>query len=169
VDALEAIKSRRSIRHFEHTEIGEEVIHTILEAAMHAPSAGNEQPWHFIVVKDKKMLMQVPPINPYAEMALEAPCAILVCADVTLEKHKGNWMLDTSAAAQNILLAAHALGLGAVWTGIYPREDLMQAFSKLFHLPTNVKPLAFIPIGYPAEKIRRDRRFREDRIHRNRW
>jgi nitroreductase len=102
-------------------------------------------------------------------MVPEAPVAIVVCGDLRLETYTGYWVQDCSAATQNILLAAHAKGLGAVWVGIYPKEDRVNRLQKLLGLPPEVIPLALIPVGVPAERIPPARRFDPSRIHRDRW
>jgi nitroreductase len=120
MEALEAILSRRSIRKYRDEPVGEEAIEQLLRAAMSAPSAGNQQPWHFVVIDGRDILEKVEKVNPYAGMAADAPLAVLIAAEPALEKFPGYWVQDCSAAAENMLLAAHAMGLGAVWTGIYP-------------------------------------------------
>jgi nitroreductase len=169
MDAIEAIMTRRSIRRFKEGAISEQNVRLLLEAAMSAPSAGNEQPWQFIVIDDRKILDEIPGIHPYTAMLKQASMAILVCGDVSLEKHKGFWVQDCSAATQNLLLAAHALGLGAVWTGFHPMEDRVRGMQRLLGLPDHVVPLALVPLGHPDQPSGRKERFREDRIHRNRW
>jgi nitroreductase len=169
MDALTCIWTRRSVRKYEKREVTEESVKQIIEAGMMAPSAGNQQPWQFIVVTDAAILAKIPDVHPYAAMATEAPVSILVCGDVKLEKHKGFWVQDCSAAIQNMLLAAHALGLGSVWTGIYPREDRVEGFRKLFKLPPHIIPLALLPVGYPGQKTGQLDRFQAERIHKNKW
>ncbi len=169
MDALEAIRTRRSIRKYTDRPVETEKVKIMLEAAMLAPSAGNQQPWRFIVIDDKALLEKVPEINPNAPMAPKAPLAILVCGDLRLERFPGNWTADCSAAAENLLIAARALGLGAVWTGLYPEEDRMEGFRDLLGLPREVVPLALIPVGYPATESGPVNRFREDRVHKNGW
>jgi len=166
---IEAIKSRRSVRSFTPQPVPERAIHDMLDAAMCAPSAGNEQPWQFVVIDDRSLLDQVPGFSPYAAMAREAPMAILVCGDTSLEKYPGFWIQDCSAAAQNLLLAAHAQGLGAVWTAVHPAPDREKGFRRLLNLPAHIIPLAFIPIGHPAHFPGPQQRYREDRVHRNGW
>ena len=169
MDVLEAIHTRRSIRKYQNKPVPEELIKEILAAAMSAPSAGNEQPWHFVIITDRQILDKVPNINPYAAMAKKAPAAILVCGDLGLEKFPGNWLLDCAAAVQNLLLAAHARGLGAVWTGIYPDKDRMEGFRRLFDLPEGVFPHTLVPLGYPAQKFPPEDRYNEARVHYNHW
>ncbi|MBN2518637.1 MAG: nitroreductase family protein [Candidatus Altiarchaeota archaeon] len=169
MEALECIKTRRSVRRYQNREVPEELIKIILEVAMSAPSAGNEQAWQFVVITDKKVLSEVSVVSPYAPMARDAGAGILVCGDTNLEKYEGFWVQDCSAATQNLLLAAHALGLGAVWTGVYPMEDRVEGFKKLLKIPKDVIPFAFVPIGYPAQKPKADGRFKEDRVHHDGW
>ena len=142
MDALEAIRTRRSIRKYEDKPVPEELVQSILAAAMSAPSANNTQPWHFVVITDRKLLAEVPKINPYAKMARNAPLAILVCGDVTLKQVPGYWVVDCAAAVENLLLAAHALGLGAVWTGVYPRQQRMDGLRRLLAAPVGYVLLA---------------------------
>ena len=168
MEALEAIYTRKSVRKFDEGEVPEEIIKKILKAGMSAPSAGNAQPWQFVVITDKKVLQEIPGISPYAECTAKAPLAILVCGDKLLEKHKDYWVQDCAAASQNMLLAAHALGLGAVWTGVYPMENTMEGFRVLLKLPEHIVPFSLIVIGYPAEGGRKER-YSEERVHYGRW
>ena len=169
MDVLEAIRGRRSIRKYKGEPIPEGLVEDILAAGMSAPSAGNEQPWHFVIITDKALLDKVPEIHPYAAMAAQAPLAVLVCGDLNAEVYAGFWVQDCSAAVQNVLLAAHGLGLGAVWCGIYPVKERVKGFRKLFDLPVHVVPLALIPMGYPAEQLAPADRFDEGRVHHDRW
>jgi len=166
---MDAILTRRSIRKYKNREVPGEIMQEILKAAMAAPSAGNEQPWEFIVITDRKILDEIPRIHPYSNMIKQAPAAIVVCGDMGREKHKGFWIQDCSAATQNILLAARALGLGTVWLGVYPDEERAVLIQKLLGLPENVIPLSIIPVGYPAEEKPPSDRFDSSRIHYNRW
>jgi nitroreductase len=169
MDVMEAIHTRRSIRKFEQKPVPDDLVHDLLVAAMSAPSAGNQQPWHFVVITNPQILGEVPGINPHAAMAKGAPLGILICGDLALERYPGYWVQDCSAAVQNLLLAAHGRGLGAVWTGIYPLNDRVEGFKKLCHLPAKVIPLALVVIGYPAQVLSAEDRFRADRVHRNSW
>jgi nitroreductase len=167
---LDMINSRRSVRQWKNEPVSDSDIQKILEAAMNAPSAGNEQPWHFIVVKDKDLLVKASAINPYGGFVKNAPLAILVCGDTRLERFKGYWVQDCSLAVENMLLAAHALGLGAVWTSIYPIEERVSGCRKLFNLPEDVIPLTLIPIGYPLVTAgERKSRFDASRVRQNTW
>ena len=169
MDTLTAIHTRRSIRKFESKPVPESDINALLDAAMMAPSAGNEQPWHFVIITDREKLDAIVPIHHYAAMAAHAPVSILICGDLTLEKYSGFWIQDCSAAMQNLLLAAHAMGLGAVWCGVYPVEDRISGFRKLFELPDSVVPFGLAVIGYPAQSRDSKSRFKAERVHTNTW
>ncbi|MBC9784652.1 nitroreductase family protein [Heliobacterium chlorum] len=166
---MDAILSRRSVRKYTDQPVSDELVKELLEAAMSAPSAGNEQPWHFIVIKDRQLLDEIPKFHPYAGMVKQSPVAIVVCGDETLEKYKGFWVQDCSAATQNILVAAQAKGIGAVWVGLYPEKGRVKALRDLLGIPEQVIPLALIPVGYPAEQLPPANRFNPERIHNNRW
>lgn len=166
---MTAILSRRSIRKYTKKPVPEDLIKELLKAGMNAPSAGNQQPWHFIVINDHQILDEIPKFHPYSQMLKEAAVGILVCGDERLEKHKGYWVQDCSAATENILLAAHSNGLGAVWLGIYPREERVAGIKKLLGIPKPVLPLAIISIGYPGEEKLPANRFDESKIHYNHW
>lgn len=169
METLEAIQTRRSVRKFTDKKISSDLIEKVLHAGMSAPSAGNQQPWHFIVIDDKKMLEEVPKVSLYAPMAKDASVAIVVCGDTKLEKYPGFWVQDCSAATQNMLLAAHALGLGAVWSGIYPLEDRVSGYRSLLGIPENVIPLSIVIMGYPLEVPKPADRYKEERIKHNKW
>lgn len=169
MDTLEAIRTRRSVRTYEERPVGEPVIRELLGAAMQAPSAGNARPWQFIVITDRRILSRVPGINPHAAMAPGAAFGVVVCGDLSLEEYPGRWVADCSTATENLLLAAHAKGLGAVWTGIHPVGERMSAFRELLGLPEHVMPLAFVPVGYPKETPAPEDRFEEKKVHRNGW
>lgn len=169
MDLIHAIFTRRSIRKFHPDPVSASDIQEILSAAMMAPSAGNEQPWQFVVITDRAKLDAVVPIHPYAAMAAHAPLAVLVCGDLSLEKYAGFWIQDCSAAMQNLLLAAHAKGLGAVWCGVYPLNDRVDGFRALFQLPDHVIPMGLAVIGWPAYQPESKNRFRPERVHANAW
>jgi nitroreductase len=169
MDVLEAIKTRHSIRKYAKTDIPDEDIRKLLEAAMSGPSAMNARPWHFIVVRDRKLLEKIPQASPYAAMAKNAAAVIIVCGDPSLDKAPGFWVLDCSIAAQNILLAAHGLGYGAVWTGAYPMEMQAKNIQKMFNIPQGIHPIALIPIGKPDEKVVRGKEALPARIHQDMW
>ncbi len=167
MDALEAIHTRRSIRKYEPTPLTHEEIETLLRAAMAAPSAGNGQPWRFVVVTDRAILDRISGIHPYVGMVRTAPAGILVLGDTRLEKYPGYWVLDCAAAIQNMLLAARAIGLGTVWTGVYPKQDRVEGFSRLFSLPEQVIPHSFVVVGHPAQEAGPVDRFNPSRVDEN--
>lgn len=166
---LEWIHARRSIRKYTAEPVSEADVTEVLEAAMAAPSAGNQQPWHFVVVRDRRLLDAIPEFHPHTRMVAEASVGILVCGDPSLEKHPGYWVQDCAAATENLLLAVVAKGLGAVWCGVYPRVDRVDGFRRLLGVPADVIPFAFVPIGHPAESKPPARRFAPERVHRDRW
>jgi nitroreductase len=164
MNTLEAIFTRRSIRKFLNKSVADDILQEIVKAGMYAPSAHNEQPWHFVIIKDRKILDEIPTFQPYSDMCKSATCAIIVCGDLSLEKSQGNWPQDCAAATQNILLAIHDLGLGGVWASIYPREERMKRHQELLKLPQNILPFALIPLGYTDEKPKTVDRFKKERI-----
>lgn len=145
---IESIMSRTSIRQYQERAVGSDTIEILLRAGMAAPTAVNKQPWYFVVVQNPETLEAL------GGRSKEAPLAIVVCGDMTkaLEGDaREYWVQDCSAATENILLAAHALGLGAVWQGVYPISRRVENVSKLLNLSENLIPLNVIAIGYPAE------------------
>ena len=152
---LETIMTRTSIRQYTDQPVEKEKIEAMLRAGMAAPTAVNAQPWHFVVVSDKAKLGELAAANPRAGMLKSAPLAIVVCGDMTKAmegKGRQFWIQDCSAATENILLAAHAQGLGAVWTALYPLEERIQPVSEALKLPDTLIPLCTVVIGYPAEQ-----------------
>lgn len=166
---MNAIFQRRSIRKYTEQDISEELIEKLLSAAMSAPSAGNERPWHFIVVKDKARLAKISEVSPYAGMTKNARLAIVVCGDLTQERFKGFWVQDCSAATQNILLEVTDNNLGAVWLGIYPLQERIEYLQKLFSLPGHIIPFSVIPIGHPAQAPDAPDRYDGSRVHNEAW
>ena len=169
MEVIQAILTRRSVRQFQDRPVPEDLVEKLLRAAMSAPSARNSQPWQFVVLTHRPLLRQAATVNPYAEMAARAPLAILICADTRLEKSPGFWPVDCAAAAENMLLAAHGLELGAVWTGVWPRAERMDGFRRLLRLPEAVIAHSMIVVGYPAEQPAAEDRYRADRVHQNAW
>jgi len=169
MDTYETIMTRRSVRKFTSGEVGDDLVEKLLRAAMQAPSANNGQPWHFIVIRDRAILDEIPTFHPFAQMVKQAPLAILVCADTRDARSPDYWVLDCSAATENLLLAAHALDLGAVWLGIHPRQERMEKIIPLVNLPEGLKPLALVAIGVPAEHHPFADRFKPERIHHDTW
>ena len=169
MNALEVIFARRSIRKFLPKAVSRGEIEELLRAAMAAPSAGNAQPWLFLVITDKMKLAQIPSIHPYAAMCPESAASILVCGNPQLEKYAGFWPQDCAAAVQNLLLAARAGGLGTVWCGVYPTEERIQAFRGMFGLPEVVVPFALVALGHPDQPFGRRDRYDAAKVHWETW
>lgn len=169
MEALEAILTRRSIRTFADRPVPDDTVTQLLRAAMAAPSARNQQPWEFIVVRDRARLEALAVAQPNAGMVRRAPLAVVVCANLERVKSEGYWIQDCAAAVQNLLVAAHSLGLGAVWSGTYPREERVANVRTLFALPDGIVPFAVIAIGYAAESIKPADRFEAERVHLDHW
>lgn len=169
MEIMDTILSRRSVRSYAEQPIQTETIEQLLRAAMQAPSARNTQPWQFVVINDKTLLKQIPSVHPYAKMIADAPLGILLCADETIQPKESRWCQDLGAATQNLLLAAHGLGLGAVWLGVYGAEDRITGIKNLLQLPGHIHPYALISIGYSAEIPAPVDRFKPERVHYNQW
>jgi len=169
MDVWTALMTRRSVRKYQQRPAPPELIEKLLRAAMQAPSARNAQPWEFILLDDRNLLAEIPKICPNAPMAAQAPVGILVCGNLDLEKSEGFWVIDCSAAIQNMLLAAHGLGLGAVWCGIYPRQERVDGIRRLLAIPERVIPHSLVLVGYPAESPQPEDRYQPERIYKNRW
>jgi nitroreductase len=170
METMEAIFTRKSVREYSSQAVPDELVQILLEAAMQAPSAGNQQPWHFVVVNEREQLNVLADVLPFGKMIPSAQLGIVICADLDLERYQGFWMQDCSNATMSILLAAHDQGLGAVWVAIYPEEDRITGVKKILGLPEKVIPLCVVPIGYPAVRPEVPaRRYEENRLHHNRW
>lgn len=169
-----AIFTRRSIRAYDSSRRAtKEQITDLLDAAMHAPSAMNKQPWEFIAVTDPGRIAGIMKIHPYCESLADAGTAIIVCGDLDAQLKSpdgGYYQFDCSAAAQNILLRAKEIGLDTCWCGIAPEKERISAFAKFFGLPKNIEPMALIIVGYGAETPESDTgRFRREKIHFQTW
>lgn len=164
------IFTRRSIRLYQAgPAISDDTIHFLLDAAMSAPTARNRQPWHFVVVTRKDLLEELSRLHPYAKMLASAAVAVLICGDTHIEETESFIVQACSAATQNLLLAAEASGLGAVWLGVHPRKERTDAIKDLFGIPANIIPVSLISIGYPAEEKPRNANYRQSRVHLNGW
>ena len=164
---IKTIFSRRSIRKYTPEPVGEEDIKTLLEAAMAAPSASNRKPWHFVVVTDRGTLDRLAEDHRYGKMLFQAPLCISVCGDRKASERF--WVQDCSAATENLLLAATALGLGAVWLGVHPSGERVKAISEILGIPETMAPLNLISIGHPAEEKEPRTQYDESRVHRGKW
>lgn len=171
-EAYKNIMSRTSIRTFTDQPVSDDLKSALLHAGMAAPSGVNKQPWEFILIDDKDVLDALAESLPYAKMTAKAPMAIAVCgnSDRFLDDEDSTlWVQDLAAAAENILLAAHALGLGAVWTCLYPHADRMDSASRILKLPEGIIPFCLIPVGYPSKQHTPIDKWHVDRVHRNRF
>lgn len=172
VDPIENIMTRVSVRAYTDQTVEDDKIETMLRAAMAAPSAGNKQPWRFVVVKDKAILTAIAQNLHTMTMADKAPVAIVVCGDMNATFPGDGldyWVEDASAATENLLLAAHSMGLGAVWCGIYPMKERVAFIQDLLKLPENIVPLNVVPIGYPAEQPDVKDKWKPGNIHYDTW
>lgn len=170
--AYAKILSRTSVRNFTEQPVSEELQSALLHAGMSAPSGVNRQPWEFVIIDDKDVLESLANALPYAKMTARAPMAIVVCGnpDRFLDGDDSTlWVQDLSAAAENILLAANALGLGGVWTCLYPHADRMDAASRILALPEGIVPFCLIPVGYPAKDHAPMDKWHSERVHHNRY
>lgn len=151
---LEDILTRRSVRKFQDRTVAKENVVRLLNAGMAAPTAANRRPWHFYVVTGKPVLSKLAQANPYGSFIAKAPLAIVVCGDLNkaLEgDEQAMWVQDASAASENILLAAHALELGGVWTALYPLKERCDAVKQALSLPNHLVPFCTLAIGYPDQ------------------
>ncbi len=169
MDAMEAMLTRRSIRKYTDRPVSEETVKNLLTVAMAAPTAADQRTWEFVVIEDRKMLDEIPRFHPFSNMLKQAPLAVCVCSDLHKETKIGYWPQECGAATQNILIAANAMGLGAVWLGIHPVEERVKGLKKLLSLPDRVMPLSLIALGYPAEEKPPLNRYDEEKVHRNGW
>lgn len=165
---MKSLLTRKSIRKYTSQQVSDEIIHDLLHAAMSAPSAANQRPWHFVVIKDRAVLHAISQFHPYASMLKETPLAIAVCATNELGGFKHYWVQDCAAASQNILTAVVEKGLGAVWLGVYPKQNVQEIHS-LLDLPENITPFSLISIGYPAEQLEAGNRYDQSRVHFDKW
>ena len=169
METIKAILTRRSIRKYSGDVIPSAYFEIMLKAAMHAPTARNPQPWHFVIVTDRKLLHSLAEVSPSWKMLAEAACAIVVCGDLNLEDAESFIIQDCSASTQNILLAAHELGLGSVWLGVHPREDRLIPLKNILQIPEHIIPVSMISIGKPDETREMPDRYNMERIHQEKW
>ena len=178
--ALDVILSRKSVRSYTDQPVSDEQVETMLRAAMAAPTGMNVQPWRFVVVRDQAVKDKL--AGPRGGMIAQAPVVFVICGETTLmrkpfgqpdaeavEVENGNWTQDCSAATENLLLAAEALGLGAVWTAAFPYEDRVAPIREALGLPDNVAPLCVVPCGYPAGDDQPKDKWKPENIHYDKW
>ena len=168
-EMMQEIFARRSIRKYLDKEVPDAVIKEIIRAGMAAPSSENEQPWQFIIINQRDLFYQIAEFDPYAKMLKRCGGAVVVCGDLSLINAEGFWIQGCSAATQNMLLQAVSLGVGAVWVGIYPTQELVDGVRKVLKLPEIIVPLSIVSLGYPAEMPEYADRYNESRIRYNSW
>ena len=168
---IQFILGRRSIRAYAPDDVGESEIARLLQAAMAAPSACAKDPWRFVVVREKKTLEAMAAALPNAPMLASAPLGIFVCGDLDAahDRQLSYLLQDCSAAIENLLLCAHALGLGACWLGVHPREERVSKLKEILSLPASVIPVAGIAIGRPGEAKEPRTRFDTGYVHWEKW
>ena len=169
---INAIMTRTSIRAFLDKPVSDETVDLLLKAAMAAPSAKNQQPWAFIVIKDRDLLEKLGASLPNAKMTATAPVAVVICG--TLDKAlpgeaREYWIQDAAAATENFLLAVHALGLGAVWTGVHPISERIGILKNALKLPEGVEPFCLIPFGWPAVPAEPKDKWDPAIVHQDTW
>ena len=170
--AIQNIMTRVSVREFTGEKISEAQIDTLLRAAMAAPTAINKQPWAFIVVTDEAVIAQLGEALPYSRCSNHPAVAIIPCGDLSkaIPGEMANfWINDVSAATENLLLAAHAMGLGAVWTGLHPDMNRAKMVQEMLGLPEHIIPLCVVPVGIPAEQPAIKDKYLPENIHYNKW
>jgi len=170
-DAFTVIHSRKSVRSFTGEKVNKESLEKILKAGMAAPTAVNKQPWSFVAVTDRKTLDTLKEGLPYAKMLDKAGAAIIVCAipDKAYDNSTDFAVIDSTCASENILLAAEALGLGAVWTAAYPYTERMDIVRKTLNIPDNIIPLNVIPVGHPTGSDKPKDKYKPENIHWEKW
>ena len=169
---LKNIHERKSVRSYKKDLVPKVTLEKLVRAGMAAPTAMNKQPWAFIVVTERKTLDALGDRLPYARMLKQAPAAIIAAGDTNLalpDKMMEFWIQDVSAAVQNVLLAAEAMGLGAVWTGVYPMEKQLEVVTEVMTLPKHIIPLAVIPVGYPKGPQKPKQKWDPKKLHWEKW
>jgi nitroreductase len=169
MDCLDAVMTRRSIRRYTDEPVSDADIEVLLRAAMAAPSAGNQQSWRIILVTDRDQLKRLSKATPYSGMLESAPLGIVVCGDTRSERHPGYWVQDCSAAIQNLLVTANAIGLGGVWIGCYPVEERVENVRSICEVPEGIVPMSMVALGHPADRKAPADRYEPAYVHRDRW
>ena len=171
-DTIKTIMNRKSVRAYKEGAVSKEQLEVIVKAGMAAPTAVDKRPWEFIVINDKAMLKKLSDILPYAKMTEKAAVAIIVAGDIDRQqggRESDFWMVDCSAATENVLLAVESLGLGAVWTAVYPDKERIEAVRKLLKIPSTVVPLNVIPVGIPTGAEKPKDKWNPKQLHWNGW
>ncbi|KAF0198168.1 MAG: nitroreductase [Bacteroidetes bacterium] len=169
---LNVIHSRKSVRHYTEQTVSREILETLVRAGMSAPSAVNRQPWVFIAIDERQTLDELGSRLPYARMLLKTNAAIVVCGDMKKapdEWQQEFWIQDCSAATENILIAAEAIGLGSVWTAVYPAKDRIEIVRRSLNLPDHIIPLNVLPIGFPDNIDKPKDKWNPGKLIWNKW
>jgi nitroreductase len=169
MDCLEAISTRRSVRKFTDAGVTDAEVETLLRAAMAAPSAGNQQIWRFVVVHDAETRARLAAATPYGAPMGRGTLGIVVLADTEAETFPGNWANDCAAATENLLLAAHATGLGACWLGVYPEGEREKAVGEILGVSGGLRPYCMIAIGHPEAPGPEVDRYKPEKVRVDRW
>jgi len=169
MDIFEALRTRRSIRKYTDEPVSDDDLRLLLEMAMLAPSARNEQPWQFVAIRDKSQLEAIAKTSPYTHMAASAPLVVVVCGDMRDDKAMGMWVQDCAAATQNFMLAARGKDIGCVWCGVHPNAEREAYVRATLGLPEEITPFGLICAGHPAQPFREENRYKPERVHLNRW
>ncbi len=166
-DLLDLMYTRRSVREYTAEPVTDEQVEAMLKAAMAAPSAQDLRPWHFVVVRKRKLLDRLAEVHKYAHMLEKAPLAIVVCGDEEVSEQ--HWVEDTCAATQNLLLAATAVGLGGVWISVYPSKKRQKYVRDLLDIPDHIGVLCLVAVGHPAEETKPRTCYDPKRVHQEKW
>lgn len=168
METIKAIMTRRSIKNFTNEALTQKEIETLLKAAMNAPSAFDERPWHFVVTTNEDKLNKLEAVDP---VAAGAKATILLCGDPKLEKIEGAdfWIQDLACAAQNIQLAAHDMEIGCIWIAVIKVPPRIKACRELLNVPEGIEPLALLCLGKPAENLPAELRYDKSRVHIDEW
>ncbi|MCE5258809.1 MAG: nitroreductase family protein [Chloroflexi bacterium] len=168
---IDNLFARRSVREFTPGAIADAQIELLLKAAMASANAGNRQPWHYIVIKDPDTRIKLALAHPYAKMAADAALVIIPCGEpgASIPGLNDYWIQDLAASTENLLLAVTALGLGAVWCGVYPNSERVEVTRRLLNIPMHIVPFAFVCIGYPGEEKEPRTQYNAERVHYNSW
>jgi len=168
---LSVIQSRKSVRNYTDKLVSKEDLNTIMRAGMAAPSGHDTRPWQFIAITDRGTMLELRKELEWARGLDGSPAAIVVCGDMSKvdKRNPEFWITDTSAATQNILLAIEAMGLGGVWSTLYPGDERMQHARKILNLPDHIMPMCVIPLGYPTGVEKAKDKYNADDIHWEKW
>jgi nitroreductase len=166
---MDPLISKSTVREYSNRAVDDKEITSLLEAAMGAPSAGDERPWHFVIIRDEDLKSRIQDILPEAFMVTQAPASILLCGDQNKQKHPGFWVLDCAASTQSLLDEAQRLGLGAIWIAVYPIDGRVESLGGLLDIPRHVIPFALVVVGHPAEARKAEYRFNSSRVHYDTW